>query len=164
MTTTFVPPAARGRMRARTPSEDEETLVYRKGAPAALAPPSGALFEQMVRQLSAPLVRSGRTSASRPIIVHTMRPAPNVFEMPRVAGDPPLPWAAEEPPVTDETRKTPKAARAQAPKRRRLRLPSLVIVMSLGIGFGLGHDAAARASSAAHLRGAAHAAWTFIHR
>ena len=150
MTTTFVPPAARGRMRARTPSEDEETLVYRTGAPAALAPSSGALFEQMVRQLSAPLVRSGRTPASRPIIVPAMRPAPNVFEMPRVAGDPPLPWAAEEPPVT--------------PKRRGLRVPSLVIMMSHGIGFGLGHDAAARASSAAHLRGAAHAAWTFILR
>ena len=58
MTTTCLPPirppAIRKRMRPRSPSEDEETLIHERTLALALAARAGksAIFEQMVRDLS----------------------------------------------------------------------------------------------------------------
>ena len=136
-TTTFASPSARGRMRARSPSEDEETLVYARCTVAATALPTDrALFDAIVRQLSAPLTRG---QAVKPLV---LRELPNVFETPWAPGDPPLPWATHAADETVCSRGRPRSSR----KTRRIAVPSLVFLMTFGITYGLMRDPAARAS------------------
>ena len=86
MTTTCLPPirppAIRKRMRPRSPSEDEETLIHERTHALALAARGGksAIFEQMVRDLSLslPLTRLDRKPTPVAIIVRTTRPTPTL--------------------------------------------------------------------------------------
>lgn len=181
MTTTCLPPirppdirairAIRNRMRARSPSEDEETLICKRSEALARAAwaGKGAIFEQMVRDLSLslPLTRLDRKPAPAAIIV---RPTPNVFEVPLGPTDP-LPWAAptpaRPPPVAAEACKIANARAEPLPlprAKRGFKVPSLLFVMSIGLGFGLGADASARASIETPLRSAAQAAFALVHR
>lgn len=144
--TTFASPSARGRMRARSPSEDEETLVYARRTVAATALPTDrALFDAIVRQLSVPLTRA---QAAKPLV---LRERPNVFQIPWAPGDPPLPWATH---AADET---VARARPRTPRTpRRVGVPSLVFLMAFGITYGLVRDPVARAAVVSHVRAAAH--------
>ena len=137
-------------MRARSPSEDEDTLVYNRHASRS---PSGVLFEEMVQKLAAPLMRPGRPLRP-PRILHVQATAPMVLEIP----------SAPQPLRTREVA-LPVAPTAMPSRRKaRLKVPSLVFVMSLGIGFGLGHDANARSSITSQARATARAAYALVHR
>ena len=163
----------RGRMRSRSPSEDEETLEYRRRESSG-----GVIFEEMVRQLAAPLKRTSRKpnpAAVHPaaVILHIKPPRqpPNVFEQPPRPGDAPPPWSAStatpaKPRSADSEVETNVLERPspRARVKRGLKVPSLLFIMSLGIGYGLGQDPAARASIVTQVRAAAAATIAFVDR
>ena len=158
MNTMVSSPSARRRIRARSPSEDEETLVYARhavvAAQAFAKPSDRVLFNEIMQQLALP---SKLPVVRAPPLFRPRLPQatpPNVFLIPWAPGDPPLPWATPVPALSAKR----SAMQTRTRTRRRTAITSLIFLMSFGIAYGLVRDPVARAATAAQLRGAAHQA------
>lgn len=108
------------------------------------------MFESIMSQLARPLRVMDQ---SKPISTRiAIDSRPNVFELPRQAGDPAPPWStsSDEPTLTA----TASYPRGRGRPRRRSILPMVALLSWLAIGTGLTVDRGARNDMATKLRGA----------